>query len=203
MITLPNWLTRYDNFMTKQVGKVGEIYQQITGRSYKELARVIYIASAAELSIAGIANYIANKYDIFIMDAALMYFALSDSRNPEFKSPIEEESMDEAIGLNKNWSKIQRTLLSIIPLIGLPLNIYDRMYGLPENDIFEYVKGFEGITSFIGMSLYAFAKYLSNSNVPKPPENSMVGKAFDRIKSVLTHLPNPEPANNYVVQTIV
>ena len=36
-------LTRFDNLMIKLVGKIGEAYQHVTGRSYKDLVLPMFL----------------------------------------------------------------------------------------------------------------------------------------------------------------
>lgn len=91
-------LNRFDNFMIKSAGKIGEAYQQITGESYKDLVDANFQASRMGfgLSVLGL-----NPAGIF-----WGYKSHLRVQNPSYKSPLEEEIFYEAIGKQKKSGKI-------------------------------------------------------------------------------------------------
>lgn len=171
-------LTKLDNFMIKSVGKIGEAYQHLTGRSYKDLVKTSYKLSAAGLGLS-----------TFCLSAPSAIFVLSALKGvyyPQYESPLEEEIREETEGNHKSIGKAIRTgMLAISPII---LSV-----GL------KCMKKHEPIYTCIGAGIaitsaslvpHVFADYLTKANIPEPPKKTVWERAKEKLYEFLT----PEPA---------
>jgi hypothetical protein len=93
-------VTRFDNFMIRQVAEIGYVYQSLTGRSYKRLANSLFeggrkgaMISIAPMNIPGIAVLHACNVAV---------------QNKAFETPVEEEIRLEKILGNKYAGKHRR-----------------------------------------------------------------------------------------------
>lgn len=187
-------LTRFDNFMIKSAGKVGEAYQHFTGRSYKDLVKTCY-----KVSTAGFAVAIAGL-QFFSFPYAIGSY--SEFRHPKYESPLEEEIRMEAKGEpRKAWKFVRAINLALVPLFsavvplgGMTFPFSDEY--IEENPAFSAYVKIGAATQAIAFVSYNFAEYLSKSYVPKPPKHTVWEKAKMKLKELLA--PNPEPAHTYL-----
>jgi len=162
-------LTKFDNFMIKSAGKVGEAYQHLTGKSYKDLVKTSYKAAAAGYGLSTISvNPLAFPFGLYSYVRTL---------NPRYETPLEEEASLEISGRPKNRGKMFRLeTLALIP-IAMYFGYTVLKDNLKERNLGTYLG--LGITiQGIATIPFNFAEYLSKSNVPKPPEK----KVWDRVK---------------------
>lgn len=170
-------LTRFDNFMIRQAKKVGEAYQERTGNSYKDLVKNTYFHS----SITVFPVFFAGMYLSPIL-SAIFY---SHSKNPDFSTPLEEESRLESRGASKKLDKGVRAFsigVSSILLFGNSLDLYS------SNTLYEQTNNLFELFYGVSFGLHAFADYLSKSGLPKPPKKEAREKAKRRFGIML-----PEP----------
>jgi len=153
-------ITKFDNFMIKQAGKVGQVYQERTGKSYEDLTKIFYKY--------GVGSSLASTLTGNILGPPIAYIINHASRNKVFETSIEEEIRLESKGFSRKYDKFCRFMF----LLG-SLGIFSK--GILE------MAGSEGEFSnqllslrdlMIGVSLlnYSLAEYLSKSNLPKPPK---------------------------------
>ncbi len=178
-------LTKFDNFMIKSVGKLGELYQNITGRSYKDLVNASYKVSAG--------GFAASLAFMRVSSLLFGYLSLNRTQCPDYKSPIEEEIESEVHGYPKSFGKFFRTAL----LFWVPFTISqsnDMMEKGVEKDSF--ISKYLAIGGAIeGASLvpYNFAEYLSKAQVPKPPKKTWGKRLKEYFKENLSPRPIPVP----------
>lgn len=179
-------LTRFDNFMIKSAGKVGDAYQHLTGNSYKDLVKTCY-----KLSTAGFAMGIAG------LQVVSFYFGIasySGLRHPKFESPLEEEIRMVAEGEpRKAWKFVRALYIGLIPVLAVgsfPESLVE------ENPVLFACVKVGVVTQTIALTSYSFAEYLSKSHVPKPPKKTVWEKAKMKLKELVA--PTPEPAHAYL-----
>ena len=83
-----SYLTRFDNFMIKAAKEVGVLYQLLTGDSYKNLASIIYKASAVGFGLSALCGHLGV--------IPLGTDAFSSSKQHSYQTPLEEENKFEA-----------------------------------------------------------------------------------------------------------
>jgi hypothetical protein len=184
-------ITRADNALIRAAGKIGEAYQQLTGRSYKDLykfsmecARHLAVISSIPLNPAGLIS-------------AWKFKSMHD--NPIYESPLEERMRRKAGG-EYGWTGASERLGAVVLLPAAAAGI---IYGSMQ----QFSSGFEqkeipAYAFYAGLALASlswlpatFADYLSKADVPKPPEKHGFGRTWDRMKA---RLPTWEQTPEYV-----
>ncbi|MDP3027656.1 MAG: hypothetical protein Q8N63_08170, partial [Nanoarchaeota archaeon] len=105
-------LTRFDNFMIKSAGKIGEVYQHLTGRSYKDLVNLGYQTAVSGHAI----GLLCGRLDALVVGT----FPFDKNRNPDYSNgPLEDEIKWEARGYSKYEGKAARASIFLFPTIEL------------------------------------------------------------------------------------
>lgn len=164
-------LTKYDNFMIKSAGSVGEIYQDFTGKSYRELVKTSY--GVATLGFVSSAPFLNPFSLLFAVNTYCNYC------EPKFRTPLEEEIIQEAMKAPKKGRKIGRLLISAVGLGMLCLGHHDLEQG---SDYITFTLGFGLQLYGISSIPWVFAEYLSLSDTPQPPKKTVFARAKDAIK---------------------
>ncbi|MFC1697706.1 hypothetical protein ACFL1H_05210 [Nanoarchaeota archaeon] len=180
-------LTRFDNFMIKSAGKVGEGYQHLTGKSYKDLVKKCYQISTGgfALSLLG-----ARASALF-----LGLFSYCGLKEPNFNSPLEEEMEQEARGYSKYIKKIFRlSWMAFIPIFGyLGYNCVDK--GLDESSNSLLYLGTGTMVETLSLIPFSLAEYMTKAKIPEPPRKTVGKRIKDKMKEYLHPNPGfkPEP----------
>ncbi|MFZ5955341.1 MAG: hypothetical protein ACOYT4_02850 [Nanoarchaeota archaeon] len=178
-------INKFDNFMIKAAGCVGETYQSVTGDDYKGLVKISFDL-ASKLSLISI---VGNPVSI------LSYYLIkSYKENPDFNTPLQEEIKLEAYGKNKKKHKYARCITLAVSggLIILGYSLHSLNSSLyAQEEIYNIFKITNLAIIMEGMSLgiFDFAQYLSKANMPKPPKGSI----WDRTKKKLKDYFGPKP----------
>ena len=175
-------LTKFDNYMIEKAGKLGSLYQNLTGKTHREIVGNTYRKAGIVFGV-GFAN------------PALILYSLGSfgcSSYPQIETPIEEENRLEALGKSKREGKVARflkaTSCAIVPLI-IGLVEYAIVDG-GETPISDFLLG----TQVVGMSGFiplTFASYLEKANLPEPPKKTI----FEKLNGKYVLDPKPLPYN--------
>lgn len=193
-------LNKFDNFMIKSAGKVGEAYQHVTGNSYKDLVRKSYKAS---LVLSGTALTTTNIQAIW--DIGHLWRSMN---NPDCTTPLEEEIQSERYGGNKKQGRINRAFSTAATSFFIGMSYMVMKYFVPnytEEESFKKYIWAPGLLTYTASSaISTFAEYLSKSILPKPPKKKVSEKltekmkeTFERIKEGLAPRREPVPVKNY------
>lgn len=173
-------INKFDNFFIKQASIIGEVYQNWTGNSYKDLTKSCYKSARNVAVLSCLSNPLLGLYSAKIHH--------SNYKNPKYITPLEEEEENLAAGCFKHLSRFTRItgIISSSLLLGVGSYILDNA----ESPLDFY--GSIGIIA-TGMSFYPaiLADYLSRSNLPKPPKKTTPNKIKEKVSS-LTENPLPE-----------
>lgn len=164
-----SFLTCFDNTMIHLAGKIGTVYQNVTGRSYKELVKQSY-------KVASIGIY-ASVCGFHVEGIPFALLADEYSKRPDFSTPLEEQLKQESKGQNSSACKLLRMTL----LLGSPIASIAYFFNLNQVDeSSSQEKIYYGMGILLTASLipYSFASYLSKADIPSPPGE---GK-FQKIK---------------------
>ncbi len=169
-------LTRYDNFMIRSAGDIGDIYQECTGKSYRGLVKGSYgLSTLAFLSSAALGNLSGAYFTL------ISYTRFSE---PKFQTALEEEIQQEAGGHFKKGQKIARIL---IPSLGLAIGYYGYSH-FTDDPSFSISSLFDRSCILILPSTFilTFAEYLSLAHLPKPPKKTVFDTLKENISMALT-----------------
>jgi len=168
-------LTSFDNSMIKLCGKVGQCYQELTGKSYKNLVKASYLTAIAGFGLSVTGAHVAS-----LIMLPLCYLGL---RKPEYESPLEEEIRYESKGGHRKLGKGVRLLYLVGTAVVLYLNFGFESSSHEESTAF--VEYFILTSKLLSLSLipYAFAEYLTKSDIPKPPKKTVIEKIKEAISS--------------------
>lgn len=174
-------LTKFDNFMIKQVGNMGDFYQNLTGNSYKEL-------SSNALNLANKGYFLSLPLGGLYGGFKAIEYSIGQNRSPSFSTPLEEENAYESQNRNKKTGKALRTAsLGLFPF--LTFVGYNLIDSVEEIDSFiDYVlvwKGSGMMVSGISANIDLFSEYLSRSSLPKPPKKTIPQKVKENLESLI------------------
>ncbi|MBI4453548.1 hypothetical protein HY636_02795 [Candidatus Woesearchaeota archaeon] len=186
-----SYLTKFDNFMIKAAKEVGILYQNLTGDSYKNLASIIYKASAVGLGLSALCGH--------ILGIPLSMASFSSSKQHFYQTPLEEEITCEALGLGKKMGKLMR-----ICLLSVGFSVFSMGYSYYKDNTNKKLSVFDiflvgCLIEAPSICLYTFAEYLTKSDMPDPPEKNIFQETSERIKRLLSPEPLPtqvQSANN-------
>lgn len=183
-------LTRFDNFMIKSAGKIGEVYQHATGKSYKEFSNSCYKTSAG--------GFVLGTLCFQISAPILLLNSISRIKSPNYESPLEEEIRLEAQYKPRKFNKLCRAaFLALAPLIAYTnYDIFVNVIEKNESFLSYFASG--GIIYGISLLPFNFAEYLTKADVPKPPKKTILKRAKEKLMSLDPQLPQvlkPQPSN--------
>lgn len=178
-------INRFDNFCIEQASKFGEIYQNWTGNSYKDLTKSCY-KSARNIAIL---SCLTNP----IIGVSVAKIHHSEYENPKYDTSLEEEEKHIAVGNLKHSSRFGRINDIFVSSLLTGIGAYILQIGESPLDFY----GSLGIMA-TGMSFYpaVFANYLSKSNPPEPPKKTVPEKVKEKISALIENpIPRPIPNN--------
>lgn len=182
------YLTKFDNVMIKTAGKIGKLYQNITGKSYKDLVKKSYKTSAYGFGASIIGAHASGMI--------LGLFSLQGIYNPQYESPLEEEIKNETIGYPRLMGKLCRiSLLAVTPLV-----LYGtyKLFFNKERLSFGTWFGMGGLIEGAALIPYNFAEYLTKAQVPEPPKKGWAKKLKEKLAKLRPQkLPMPVPVQRY------
>jgi hypothetical protein len=155
-------LTQFDNLMIRTTGLVGEVYQQLTGNSYKTL-----IDKTTKISYYG--NVVAALALNFL---AIHQMSLIKGKKIIYESPIQEEIRNEISGDPKSLDKGLR-----VAMLALESFVYClAIDSIDDPGLFNKILCSSFILSSISTVPYIMCDYMSKSDIPKPPPKSVFSK---------------------------
>jgi len=164
-------LTRYDNFMIRNAGFLGEMYQHCTGKSYVELVKSAYLLSSYGFIVAS---------PIMIPNLVFSLLTYYGSKDPEILSPLEEEIKQEARGYPKKGMKIARIIL---PIVAITLGrVAYKTFNDDEASILSKTIASSMLLTSIAIIPWSFAEYLSRADMPDPPKKTIFERAKDKMQ---------------------
>ncbi len=181
-----SYLTKFDNAMIRTMGRVGEAYQQVTGRSATELLKPFYIIAAAGCVIS-----VPPCNPAALLMGARIYDDYA--KNPPAQSPLEEEMQYEAAGQPRYFGKFLRaSMLFVYASVTLAKYIRDPAVLEQQNSL---DRAAEITLPIFAYSLLTFAltDYLAKSNIPTPPKESLPRKILNSLQSLVS---TPTPVTN-------
>ena len=178
-------LIAVDNALIKAAGRVGELYQHLTGRNAKKLCRSSF-GAASLLTAAGAV------YCPFL--TACLYYPVSRYVFSDFKTPLEERLIDESVGLPK-LSATTRLVYSGAALFIISSSGYALYeHGVRSiSSLMEQKLDLALVLNGVGMIMASFGSYLSRSQLPPPPEKHIFAHRWDKLKGMLETRPQPAP----------
>ena len=180
-------LTRFDNCMIKTAGKLGGLYQNLTGKSYKNLVKTSY-----KIAVGGFGLSLIGLRAMSVFFGA---YSLSGLLWPDYTSPLEEELRNEATGQHRKLGKVARACgLAIIPIAFFSSYcLLDSKSG-KASSVLKYVE-MGGIVEGLSLIPFNFAEYLTKAEMPNPPEKGWVKETKEKVKEFLKPQPVlfPEP----------
>jgi hypothetical protein len=179
-------LTKLDNILIKSIAQVGKAYQQMTGRSYKDLVKSCY-----KISTWGFGLTVLGGSPVGFLYGALSYENYS---HPDCSSPLEEGIQQEAGGQPKWVPKLLRlTQLSVyMPFLFLGGNYLLGMDSTKQ-DFFSYSGAAIFYTTGLSFIPYNIAEYTSKADMPDPPEKTVWKRTGEKLKDLLSPAPTPAP----------
>jgi len=176
-------IVKFDNFMIAQAEKIGNLYQDKTGRSYKDLLKAGYSTAA----VAYGSTVIGNPLLIFF-GGPLAIYAGTKAHADKHKSPLEEELQAEFIGWDKNRfrkKRVENLVLSTITAgVGSYMTIVNQE---PKASNFFLALTIAGIGGY----MHTFSDYLAKTELPPPKKRLRSLKpAYIRIQNQFTALTN-------------
>ncbi len=178
-------LTRFDNNMIKTSGKIGNAYQQLTGRSYKDLVKNCYKTSTAGFGIGILSLHFSS--------IVFGFLSLNRLKSPLYNSPLEEELMYEAKGSYKKMGKLLRVGVGMATPHMFCLYPSILMGGMEDSNYLAMVLGAGGIIEGLSIASFSFAEYLTKADVPKPPKKTVWKRTKEKAESLLSPQGLPEP----------
>lgn len=158
-----NLITKFDNFMIKSIGHLGEMYQNHSGLTHKELVKKMYGNAVIGFGI-GFTNPILALYSLA---------SVGGIRNPRIETPIEEEIRFENRKIEKTRGKVNRAFHLMMPIIIIPAAVsLEYFFQVEDNDIIMQTIYKTQIIGTLGFIPFSLANYLSKANIPKPPKKT-------------------------------
>ena len=177
-----SYLTKFDNTMIRAMGRVGEAYQQATGREFTELLKPFYSIAAAGCVVSTLP---------FNPAALLMGARIYDyAKNPPSHSPLEEEMHCEASGQPRYSGKLFRaSMLFVYASFTLAKYIRDPAVLEQQNTLNRAAEITLPIFIY-SLLTFALTDYLAKSNIPKPPKESLPRRLFSALQALVS-VPTP------------
>lgn len=177
--------TKVDNKIIKVTGKIGEVYQHLTGNSYKKLLSRTY-------EVAAVSMYVNSICPLFYFIGKELH---ERSKNPKTTTPLEQKMKDKALTDNIHHSRNLRYQM-LVSSIGM-MNFELVKHVIKPK---EYTNGFMvafdiGLAFLtIGISAISFTEYLRVADIPKPPPKTVFERAKEKMHSLSESFdPMPEP----------
>jgi hypothetical protein len=187
-------LNKFDNYLVRSAGKVGEAYQHMTGKSYKDLVQLSYRAGTI-IALPGIA-----ALSVFAALPPIAEKILTLPTAYTYESVLEEELRLEASGMGRKLGKIARTILPTVAGLSFFVGYSTIKVGIsqPKNDIsFVELNGAGYFLAGIGMLPTSFGLYLSRAHLPDPPKKTVWQRMHEGLKEMIK-IPNPLPQQSPV-----
>ena len=150
-------ITKFDNFMIRQARKIGNLYQEQTGRSYKELTKKCY----EQAMYSGILA-LSCTHPVGLITSILGHHK---KERLSFRTPLEEEIDFQSWQKFQKYTRASWTCLSY-------LNAERFVSSLRYNDqtLLENINTCGWLISTASLGLITLANYLEVSNLPEPPK---------------------------------
>lgn len=178
-----SYLTKFDNAMIRAMGRVGEAYQQMTGREYTELLAPLYTAAGLSC-IAGTIPF--NPFGLLLGNRFIREYAA----NPPAHSPLEEEIQCEATGQPKYAGKLSRASLLFVNVSYTIAKAVRDPSVLQDQRLLDRAAEITLPFFIYGLLAFALTDYMAKSNIPKPPKESLPRRMINSLQSLVS-VPTP------------